>query len=97
MNPKNTKKLRIHENTNAKIICDFGDERFRIAAAGLEKDIFVRTHLHTARLVVRVILHLYETCFSSVTVLSFKKINLFILTEGVVVPQRSGHNHTRSS
>ena len=40
-------------NTNAKINCDFGDERFRIAAAGLEKDIFVRTHLHTVRIVVR--------------------------------------------
>ena len=38
---------------NAKITCDFGDERFRIAAARLEKDIIVRTHLHTARIVVR--------------------------------------------
>ena len=34
--------------------CDFGDERFRIAAARLEKDIFVRTHLHTARIVVMI-------------------------------------------
>ena len=40
-------------NTNAKITCDFADERFRNAAAGLEKDIFVRNHLHAARLVVR--------------------------------------------
>ena len=48
------KKSPIHENTNAKIYCDFGDERFRIAAARLEKDIFVRTHLHTARIVVRI-------------------------------------------
>ena len=39
---------------NAEITCDFGDERFRIVAARLEKDIFVRTHLHTARLVVRI-------------------------------------------
>ena len=53
MNPKNTKKSPIHENTNAKITCDFGDERFRIAAARLEKDIFVRTDLHTARIAVR--------------------------------------------
>ena len=53
INPKNTTKSPIHENTNAKITCDFGDERFRIAAARLEKDIFVRTHLHTARIVVR--------------------------------------------
>ena len=41
INPKNTKKSPIHENTNAKITCDFGDERVRIAAARLEKDIFV--------------------------------------------------------
>ena len=39
INLKNTKKSTIHENTNAKITCDFGDERFRIAAAQLEKDI----------------------------------------------------------
>ena len=38
-----------------KITCDFGVERFRIAAARLGKDIFVRTHLHTARIVVRII------------------------------------------
>ena len=44
INPKSTKKSPIHENTNAKITCDFGDERFRIAVARLEKDIFVRTH-----------------------------------------------------
>ena len=25
INPKNTKKSPIHENTNAKITCDFGD------------------------------------------------------------------------
>ena len=60
MNPKNTiHENTIHENTNAKITCDFGDERFRIAAARLEKDIFVRTHLHTARLVVRIIMYVY--------------------------------------
>ena len=35
INSKNTNKSPIHENTNAKIICDFGDERFRIAAARL--------------------------------------------------------------
>ena len=39
INPKSTKKSLIHENTNAKITWDFGDERFRIAAARLEKDI----------------------------------------------------------
>ena len=52
--PKIRKKSPIHENTNAKITCDFGDERFRIAAARLEKDISVRTRLHTARIVVRI-------------------------------------------
>ena len=55
MNPKNTKKSPIHENTNAKITCDFGDERCRIAAARLEKDIFVRTHLHTSPIVVKMV------------------------------------------
>ena len=54
INRKNTKKSPIHENTNAKTTCDFGDERFRIAAARLEKDIFVRIHLHTVRIVVRI-------------------------------------------
>ena len=54
INPTNTKKSPIHENTNAKITCYFGDERFRIAAARLEHDIFVRTHMHTARIVVRI-------------------------------------------
>ena len=34
----------IHENKNAKITCNLGDERFRIAVARLEKDIFERTH-----------------------------------------------------
>ena len=43
MNPKNTKKSPIHENMDANITCDFGDDRYRIAAARLEKDIFVRT------------------------------------------------------
>ena len=38
----NTKKT-IHENTDANITCDFGDDRCRIAAARLENDIFVRT------------------------------------------------------
>ena len=53
INPQNTKKSPIHENTNAKIICDFGDDRCRIASARLEKDtIFVKTHLHMARIVV---------------------------------------------
>ena len=52
INPKNTKKSPIHENTNAKITCDFCDDRCRIASARLEKDIFVKTHLHTARIVV---------------------------------------------
>ena len=54
VNPKNTKKSPIHEKTNAKITCDFGDERSRIAAARLEKDIFVRTHLHTSHIVVKI-------------------------------------------
>ena len=54
INPKNTKKSPIHENSNAKITCDFGDERCRIAAARLEKDIFVRTHLHTSPIVVKI-------------------------------------------
>ena len=49
VNPKIKNKSPIHENTNAKIICDFGDDRCRIAIARLEKDIFVKTHLHTAR------------------------------------------------
>ena len=40
---KYEKKSPIHENTDAKITCDFGDDRCRIAAARLEKDIFVRT------------------------------------------------------
>ena len=48
----NPKKSPIHENTNAKITCDFGDDRCRIAAARLEKDVFLKTHLHTARIVV---------------------------------------------
>ena len=47
-------KSPIPENTNAKITCDFGDDRCRIAPARLEKDIFVRTHLHTARIVVKI-------------------------------------------
>ena len=47
-------KSPIHENTNAKITCDFGDERCRIAVALLEKDIFVRTHLHTSPIVVKI-------------------------------------------
>ena len=36
-------KSPIHENIDANITCDFGDDRCRIAAAWLEKDIFVRT------------------------------------------------------
>ena len=52
INPKNTNKSQIHENTNAKITCDFGDDHCRIASARLENDIFVKTHLHTARIVV---------------------------------------------
>ena len=51
INPKNTNKSPIHENTNAKITWDLGDDRCRIAAARLEKDIFVKTHLHRARIV----------------------------------------------
>ena len=53
INPKNTKKSPIHENT--KITCDFGDDRCRIASARLEKDIFVKTHLHTSPIVVKII------------------------------------------
>ena len=53
INPKNTKqKSPIHENTNAKITSDFGEYRCRIAPARLEKDIFVKTNLHTAAIVV---------------------------------------------
>ena len=52
INPKNSQKSPIHENTNAKITCDFGDDRCRIASARLEKDIFVKNHLHTAPIVV---------------------------------------------
>ena len=52
INQKNTKKSPIYEKTNAKITCDFGDDRCRIAAARLEKDIFVKTHLQTAAIVV---------------------------------------------
>ena len=50
--PKNTTKSPIHENTNAKTTCDFGDVRCRIASAGLENDIFdsgsleIREKLH---------------------------------------------------
>ena len=54
INPKNTKKSTIHENMNAKITCDFGDDRCRIAHARLEKDIFVKTHLHTSPIVVKI-------------------------------------------
>ena len=50
INPKNTNKSPIH--TNAKITCDFGYDHCPIAPAWLEKDIFVRNHLHTARIVV---------------------------------------------
>ena len=39
---------------NAKITCDVGDDRCRIATARLEKDIFVRTHLHTSPIVVKI-------------------------------------------
>ena len=42
MNTKNTKKSPIHENTNANTTCDFGDDRCRITAARLKKDIYVR-------------------------------------------------------
>ena len=52
INPKNTNISPVHENTNAKITCDFGDDRCRIASARLEKDIFVKIHLHTDRIVV---------------------------------------------
>ena len=54
INPKNTKKSPIHENTNAKITCDFCDDRCRIAPARLEKNIFVKTHLHTSPIVVKI-------------------------------------------
>ena len=37
----NPKQSPIHENTNANINCDFGDDRCQIAPARLEKDIFV--------------------------------------------------------
>ena len=52
--PKNTKKSPIHENTNAKITCDFCDDWCRIASARLEKDIFVKNHLHTSPIVVKI-------------------------------------------
>ena len=55
INPKNTKKSPIHENTNAKIACDFGDDCCRIAAARLEKDIFVRKNFRdTSPIVVKI-------------------------------------------
>ena len=39
-----------------KITCeaDYGDDRCRIASARLEKDIFVKTHLHTSPIVVKI-------------------------------------------
>ena len=37
-----------------KITCDFGDDRCRIATARLEKDIFLKTHLHTSPIVVNI-------------------------------------------
>ena len=40
---------------NAKITWDFGDDRCRIASARLEKDIFVKTHLHTSPIVVKIL------------------------------------------
>ena len=54
INPKNTNKSPIHEKLNAKITCDFGDDRCRIATARLEKEIFVKTHLHTSPIVVNI-------------------------------------------
>ena len=56
INPKNTNKSPIHENTNAKITCDFGDDRCRIASARIEKDIFVKTRLHTSPIVENILL-----------------------------------------
>ena len=52
INLKNKNKSQIHDNTNANITCDVGDDRCRIASARREKDIFVRTHLHTPAIVV---------------------------------------------
>ena len=49
------KKSPIHENTNAKITCDLGHDRCRIASARLEKGIFVKTHLHTSPIVVKML------------------------------------------
>ena len=37
-----------------KITCDFGYDRCRIAPARLEKDIFVKTHLNTSPIVVKI-------------------------------------------
>ena len=59
INPKNTKKSPTHENTNAKIPCDFGDDRCRIAAARLEKDIFVRTEFRDSPPIVVKIMYDY--------------------------------------
>ena len=61
INPKNTKKSPINENTNAKITCDLGDDRCRIAPARLEKDIFAKTHLHTSPIVVKLCLQMRIT------------------------------------
>ena len=57
--PKNAKKSPIHENTNAKISRDFGDDRCRFASARLEKDIFVKNHLHTSPIVVKIYIYIY--------------------------------------
>ena len=46
--------VNYHTFSNAKITCDFGDDRCGIASALLEKDIVVKTHLHTARIVVQI-------------------------------------------
>ena len=56
----------MHENTDAKITCDFGDDRCRIAAARLENDIFVRTDFRDSPpIVVKIIMKAFiKRCVS---------------------------------
>ena len=62
LNANSVKKQRINAKSEPSKCSGLAISRHRhiyarigIAAARLEKDIFVRTHLHTARIVVRII------------------------------------------
>ena len=59
-------------NTNAKITCDFGDDRCRIVSARLEKDIFMKTRLHTSPIVVMILTleHMFNN--GNVSTLSYR-------------------------